>query len=1238
MDYPYENLLPERFQQLCQALLVSEYQGITCYPVGMPDGGRDGLRRSALEADGNFTVFQVKFAKDLIENDREWVLKAAGGEIEKVKRLKVRGANRYVFITNVKGTSHLDGGSMDRLQNELMTLLDIEVHCWWRDDISRRLDNHWDIKLRYPEILNGQDYLRLLIEHRPDSDHRRRLNAVKAFIAHQYDEDQEVKFKQVELQNRLLDLFVDLPLEINNGVFEALRLRGETVLSIDSDKRDFYEFLENIRQNDSEELGTASMLLAQGGGALTNQIVVEGAPGQGKSTLAQYLCQVHRIRLLNKSDDLGRLPLNHKNSPVLMPIKIDLRDLSEWLSGNDPFLANNPRNLESVDRSVEGFLSRLINLKTGGIAFDVNDLIEVASQTPLFLAFDGLDEVADIKRRSDVISGISKALTRLRENCPNLRCMITSRPAAFANSPGFDPKLFPYFQLGSVTLVQIKTYADSWMNARSIKAGERAEFESILNEKLDQPHLRDLSRNPMQLTILLSLIHTQGAALPDKRTSLYDLYVSLFFGRESTKNSFVRQHLDLLKDIHRYLAWILHSRAEAAVGVGTAGRFTSQELKKVLKHYLISEGQSTIVIDEVFNAMLERVVMIVSRIEGTHEFEVQPLREYFAARYLYDTASYSPPGNERSGTKPDRFDAIARNHHWLNVARFFCGCFTKGELLDLADRVKELLVDPVLGKTRYPYRFTAMLLTDSVFSQAPKASKELIDCILSKTGVRYLINSETAYHSEETVRIQGPSNEVLDKVFPYLLSPDTRSDLLHSLAELIQTNCPKTSIMQKWLDAEPTSQNDFLRWISVGFALDTLNKSSREKIDTLLNKFTLDDQSFNIMWIAGHGHAAGDKYPELLKACILSNSAYWGNESTAAYPFYLIPLFQQFPMHERYSHGGRTAMAEEINAALAAFANDQGVAPVSSASMMELSAACYSISKLVAADFKIIEDDNDLKRFFHVATNACYRAFGFSILGISMALAWVRLKPVITKFDGKPALNDLSVGIIERIAYAKRNRRQWRFWQQNLASIETPTQRIEFHSTFWSLAPANVALENQEALELDLEKLTLAEYGILLQSIYDHGLSVVSTSKNKKPETKLTFRTKRFGYLLRFSDPETYTQPVFEKYFQTTDPEEHRILDRFKAFQAIINADNSVISWEKALDILKATKATSLYIRPDVKMPDEIVKTILSQPNDYPSAIWDHAQNIFSTLNSNNIKAVATIASEEQWFPPAEEC
>jgi hypothetical protein len=67
----------------------------------------------------------------------------------------------------------------------------------------------------------------------------------------------------------------------------------------------------------------------------------------------------------------------------------------------------------------------------------------------------------------------------------------------------------------------------------------------------------------MQLTILLALIYTRGPSLPEKRTSMYDTYMDLFFSREAEKSDIAKDHRDLLIDIHRYLAWKLQTAAEA---------------------------------------------------------------------------------------------------------------------------------------------------------------------------------------------------------------------------------------------------------------------------------------------------------------------------------------------------------------------------------------------------------------------------------------------------------------------------------------------------------------------------------------------------------------------------------------------------------------------------------------------------------------------------------------------------
>ncbi|WP_354059462.1 hypothetical protein [Bradyrhizobium sp. RT6a] len=558
MDHQLENLGPERFQQLVQSVLKSAFPKTICYPIAQPDGGRDAVDGGAADDEG-FIVYQVKYSKSPreIEDVVDWLLDKIDGEEAKIVELTGRGASEYILVTNVQGSAHLDSGSIDKVLDALRQRFSIPIQCWWRDDLNRRLDGEWDIKLRFPEVLSGHDFFRILVESTKGQDHTRRTNALKSFLADQYEEDVDVKFKQIELHNKLLDLFIDLPFRIRVNALPQKPLNISATIRVINRGNYVIESEENAADGE----GTAAFLLNDDS-EMSKQIIVEGAPGQGKSTLAQYLCQVHRIRLLQKADDLERLPPTHRVSPLKLPVKVDLRDFGAWLMGLNPFSASVSETASDHSRTLEAFLAKLVSHHSGGVDFTVHDLFESSKITPLLIVLDGLDEVVDIKQRSDVVTAVSKSAARIREVCSGLTLVITSRPAAFANSPGFDSQAFPHLQLRSVSRKQISTYSERWMDARKLSAKERIEFTTILSEKMEAPHLRDLARNPMQLAILLSLILTQGSALPDKRTSLYDAYVDLFFSREASKSAAVRRHIDLLKELHGFLGWAIHSRTE----------------------------------------------------------------------------------------------------------------------------------------------------------------------------------------------------------------------------------------------------------------------------------------------------------------------------------------------------------------------------------------------------------------------------------------------------------------------------------------------------------------------------------------------------------------------------------------------------------------------------------------------------------------------------------------------------
>ena len=241
--------------------------------------------------------------------------------------------------------------------------------------------------------------------------------------------------------------------------------------------------------------------------------------------------------------------------------------LASKLSNNDNCTnafgtVTNGNSNDASPSSLEGFLAAIVRYASGGSAFDVSDLQATLRSSPMLIVLNGLDEVAEIKQRQRVVAEITSAVERLKVLSESLQVVVTSRPTPFINSTVLPSDTFAAYSLGSLTRPLITGYADRWLRSREIDEADARDVRRTLDTKLDEPHLRDLARNPMQLAILLSLIHRRGLSLPDKRTSLYDSYVEMFFDRESEKATVVKENRDLLIRIHRFLAWELQAGAE----------------------------------------------------------------------------------------------------------------------------------------------------------------------------------------------------------------------------------------------------------------------------------------------------------------------------------------------------------------------------------------------------------------------------------------------------------------------------------------------------------------------------------------------------------------------------------------------------------------------------------------------------------------------------------------------------
>lgn len=833
--YLLENLGDERFQQICQALLLKTFPDLQCLPVGQPDGGRDAITRLHSGESIAEVVFQVKFVKDPRSRDsRELIEAIIKGEKEKVSRLRQRGMRRYYLLTNAVGSSHLDVGAVDKVNALLSEQLGVPAMCLWRDDIERRLDESWDVKWSYPEILSAVQVLGTLIGNK-DPEEKRRGEVISSYMAYQAKQDAQLKFKQVELQKTITDLFVDVPAKV-------CPLSGQTDHSHASEWASLYKEGGLLPLAPDEEdasspgtVGALELLLNPTFAKHAPRVVVEGAPGQGKSTVTQYLCQVYRLMLLNRPVDYGKVDIRHKPAVARIPFRIDLRDYASWLGGKDPSGTQLPTSSVYSSPVLESFIAAQIHRATGA-SFTVDDLIAVASASQIIIVLDGFDEVADIQFRNKIVEEVSNAAERISQNALSSQIVVTSRPAAFANSPGFPRDDWRYVEILPLTRSVIKLYAEKWLSARESDEHERDSALAVLEDKLIHTHVRDLARNPMQLAILLSLITVQGSSLPDKRTELYDSYIDIFLNRESEKSQIVRDHRGLIVLIHRYLAWHIHSVAEDQNGTG---HLPEDELRSLIKGYLEDHAHSTELVSSLFTGMVERVVVLVSRVQGTFEFEVQPLREYFAARHLYDTAPHVPATRDITGSKPERFDALARNFYWLNVTRFYAGCYSSGELSSLVHGIDELYEDPAYECLGYLAELSLTLINDHVFSLYPRLALRIISKMISASSFPVLVLERRQIYSPRSITVPVlAGREMLLNYAKAKIEGSDNYDVISVASRLALGNAELDEILLYWKSKEGVFSRG--KWIGVGETLRVFESIDVSFISEVWPKYSAD--------------------------------------------------------------------------------------------------------------------------------------------------------------------------------------------------------------------------------------------------------------------------------------------------------------------------------------------------------------------------------------------------------------
>ena len=1281
-SYRYEQLNDESFQQLCQSLLLKAFPELQCFPVGQPDGGRDAVARlsAATPATTRFILFQVKFARrELTPSDaRDWLLKTLKDELPKVRQQVEEGAERFILVTNVAGTAHQGSGSIDKLQDLLDEHIPITAEAWWRDDLDRRLDNAWDLRFVYPALLSGTDFLRLVMEASPTEDRERRQHAITTFLSEQFNSDREVKFKQAELQNDIFNLFTDVPLvpripaerrqKAESRLATAFR-RCATSISGDVDPVTVHQWLETALGADStlgsyhshEEawLGAASLLLDRDFQQVEPLIILEGAPGQGKSTIAQYICQVHRMRLLDRQGD-ETAHISHANSALRLPFKVELRDFATWISGGNPFgSTNDTPSSDSSLRSLEGFLAALVQYASGGSDFNVSDLQAVLHSSPTVIVLDGLDEVADIRQRRRVIEEIVSAVSRLTALTTSLQVVVTSRPTPFMNSTVLPGRTFATYSLDSLTRPLITTYAERWLQSREIDKDDANDVRQILDRQLDEPHLRDLARNPMQLAILLSLIHRRGVSLPDKRTALYDNYVELFFDRESEKASVVKEYRHLLIRIHRYLAWVLHSDAEDASksrsktrrsgtsGASRAGTITEEDLKELVRDFLEKEGSDTSLVEVLFGGMVERVVAIVSRVQGSYEFDVQTLREYFAARYLYETAPYSPPGDQCQGTKSDRWNALSRNYYWLNVARFYAGCYSEGEVPSLIDDLRALRHDDVFRYTSHPQLLAATLLGDWVFSQRPRSSQDAVDLLLEPRGLRLLVaGSASGLHQPHEVIIRDSvGRERLISACKELIAPNQPFEQVMRVVRcVLRPNAEPKDLLNWWIEELHSAGEDQVNyWCVIGEHLQCWSVVDVETVTDLLDREDIPSSRV----IAGLLHAnrmdvleESEKIFEAAVEAVLTGrgiTRFRGSSLLLGLTWSVSPILLR-THHVSLAIEGRTSLREYLSMFRGYEWNEDDLTWPS----YDAAERCARMVQVFrsAAEHSLAEWNSSIEPWSDVVQQGIIE-FGERTRFVEIANVAAGIRSTVEMCQDSPDLFDVDRPLVRRARYARLRAGDRKWWSKQLrsaSSFDKNWMALLLFSTWAGPRTIEVLAEMFDEL---VASLSPSEWRRLYSSVR----RVININSDRSWIKTLGMRVSalpsalnvRTAALLAERCTRNAANELYERYLMDYTGDDS-ILVSLRTDLQLRRALGDQTQWSQAIESLRlsyglgATIGRVSYQHLERRLPAAVAREVVDHPLEFPAILVRVAETRCRQLDASSVLPVGEVATDEGWF------
>ena len=560
---------------------------------------------------------------------------------------------------------------------------------WHAHTLTAMLDGEEGIRTRYAAWITEGDVLSAALE-------RLRGPALKSVvplaIKRDLRKDRDVRRKDAgqitEKRIFLEDVFVDLPLEDPASNSEAgWHFDHDETLAIADDDDALEE--DNFGDNkDQPELGVVARLLLRSAdkldaetlkvqtekrrrvhGPTRNRIVLLGGPGQGKSTVGQFLAQIARAKIsisalrarpADESSEAAEVILSRARAegldidvPPRFPLHIELPKFADALKQY-----TDRQDRLSILRYATQHLSRGSDQN-----LEPSDLRGWLGAYPWLLILDGLDEVPPSGNRTDVIQAINEFWDDVNEVNGDVMVIVTTRPQGYGDD--LPRRHWEHWTMAVLTPPHAMRFAGRLSQVLLSDGSRRDEILAELKRASEDSATAPIMISPLQVSILFTLVETRGG-VPADRWSLFQRHYLLLRDREAAKEGstarLLRDYGSQIDQVHYDAGFLLHVRAEAA---GSADAYLDEDEFEALIHkQLNSEGYSEDNIVKVKRELrriaTDRLVLLGSKVGGRISFDVRSLQEFMAAARIMSSPEQCIE---------DRLREIAGRTHWRHVFR-----------------------------------------------------------------------------------------------------------------------------------------------------------------------------------------------------------------------------------------------------------------------------------------------------------------------------------------------------------------------------------------------------------------------------------------------------------------------------------------------------------------------------------------------------------------------------------------